>query len=192
MAEDLLRRRCQSAYPSDDKCVFASETMKGEQAYWHSGAFVDSNGNGLVLNPAAFGIPSIQPGQQGVPTCGVSTAGFPSAISKRLASPQVNATSSVRPSRSALTSPSSRSRRLQSAYQLAIPSMSITSPKHVQLGNLQVPYDSTKTNADNLSDQYQALSQGNNQGLGQVTNTIGGPRNIQMSTNRPHPLWQNV
>ncbi len=34
MAEDLLRWRRQSAYPSDDDYVFASETMRGKQPYW--------------------------------------------------------------------------------------------------------------------------------------------------------------
>ena len=34
MAEDLLRRRRQSAYTSDDDYVFASETIRGKQPYW--------------------------------------------------------------------------------------------------------------------------------------------------------------
>jgi len=34
MAEDLLRWRRQSAYPSDDDYVFASETMRAKQPYW--------------------------------------------------------------------------------------------------------------------------------------------------------------
>jgi len=34
MAEDLLRWRRQSAYPSDDDYLFASETMRGKQPYW--------------------------------------------------------------------------------------------------------------------------------------------------------------
>jgi integrase len=34
MAEDLQRWRRQSAYPSEDDFIFASETMKGKQPYW--------------------------------------------------------------------------------------------------------------------------------------------------------------
>jgi site-specific recombinase XerD len=34
MAEDLLRRRRQSAHTSDDDYVFARETMRGKRPYW--------------------------------------------------------------------------------------------------------------------------------------------------------------
>lgn len=34
MAEDLQRWRRQSAYPSDDDYIFASETMRGKQPFW--------------------------------------------------------------------------------------------------------------------------------------------------------------
>ena len=42
----------------------------------HSGAFFASNGQ-AALNPSAFAIPFVAPGQNGVPACGVSTAGAP-------------------------------------------------------------------------------------------------------------------
>jgi len=48
-------------------------------------------------------------------------------------------------------------------------------------GNTNPAYDSTMSSAANIATQYSLLSLSNNQGLGQVTNTIGGPRNIQMS-----------
>lgn len=48
-------------------------------------------------------------------------------------------------------------------------------------GNTNPAYDSTMSTNANIASQYSLLSLSNNQGLGQVTNAIGGPRNIQMS-----------
>ena len=42
----------------------------------HSGAFYAANQQG-ALNPDSFAIPFVSPGQNGVPACGVSTAGVP-------------------------------------------------------------------------------------------------------------------
>lgn len=44
----------------------------------HSGAFKDASGNAIpALNPAAFQVPFVNPGQNGTPPCGVSTVGNP-------------------------------------------------------------------------------------------------------------------
>jgi hypothetical protein len=158
----------------------------------HSGAFVDSNGNGLALNPAAFGIPSIQPGQQGVPNCGVSTAGAPvcDIYETGFTTGQRNIFRQVFQKRAdiSLIKITKITERISARYTFDVYNLTNTSSFDIPgnsiglgFGNLQVPYDSTQTNAVNLSNQYQPLSQSNNQGLGQVTNTIGGPRNIQMS-----------
>jgi hypothetical protein len=85
---------------------------------------------GSPLTPQPSASRASSPAKRAFPPAASPPQELPSAISTRLASPQVNATSSVRPSRSELTSPSSRSRRLQSASQLAIPSTSTTSPTH--------------------------------------------------------------
>lgn len=51
--------------------------VKPHQAYTgHSGAFKDSGGNAIAaLDPSKFAVPFVNPGQNGVPGCGVSTAG---------------------------------------------------------------------------------------------------------------------
>jgi hypothetical protein len=158
----------------------------------HSGAFVDSSGNGLALNPAAFGIPLIQPGQQGVPNCGVSTAGAPvcDIFETGFTTGQRNIFRQAFQKRAdiSLIKNTKITERVSARYTFDVYNLTNSSSfdipgNSIGLGlfNFQVPYDPNQSTATNLLNQYQPLSQSNNQGLGQVTNTIGGPRNIQMS-----------
>ena len=59
---------------TDPIIPLAPNTRKGQALTGHSGAFYASNGQ-TALNPAAFAIPLVSPGQNGVPPCGVSTGG---------------------------------------------------------------------------------------------------------------------
>lgn len=159
----------------------------------HSGGFVDAaTGNGLALNPAAFGIPLIQPGQQGVPNCGFSTAGaavcdvtetgfttgqrniFRQSFQKRA---DMSLIKNIRITEHVHARYSFDVYNLTNTTSFDIPGNSIG----LGAGNYQVPYDPTLSTSDNVAAQYSPLTQTDNQGLGQVTNTIGGPRNVQMS-----------
>lgn len=162
----------------------------------HSGAFVttDSSGNatGLALNPAAFSIPLVQPGSNGVPACGVSTGGAPvcDIYETTFTSGQRNIFRQAFQKRAdiSLVKLTQLTERVSAKYTFDVYNLTNSSSfdipgNSVAIGlfNTQVPYDPTAGTATNLANQYSALSQSNYQGLGQVTNTIGGPRNIQMS-----------
>ncbi len=158
----------------------------------HSGGFVDAAGNGLALNPAAFGIPLIQPGQQGVPNCGLSTAGAQvcDIYETGFTTGQRNIFRQAFQKRAdiSLIKNTKINERISLHYSFDVYNLTNTTSfdipgNSIALGffNYAVPYDPTQSTAANLGNQYAPLTQSNNQGLGQVTNTIGGPRNIQMS-----------
>lgn len=159
----------------------------------HSGAFVDGNtGSGLALNPAAFGIPLLAPGTSGVPACGVSTTGAPvcDVTETGFTTGQRNIFRQSFQKRAdiSLIKDTTFGEKVRVRYTFDVFNLTNTSSFDIPnnaiglgFGNYSVPYDSTMSTAANVAQQYQPLDQANNQGLGQVTNTIGGPRNIQMS-----------
>ena len=158
----------------------------------HSGGFVDSNGNGLALNPAAFGIPLIAPGQSGVPTCGVSTAGAPvcDVTETGFTTGQRNIFRQAFQKRAdiSLIKDTHITERVRARYTFDIYNLTNTTSFDIPgnsiglgAGNSQVAYDPTLSTTQNVGAQYAPLTQANNQGLGQVVGAIGGPRNIQMS-----------
>jgi len=162
----------------------------------HSGAFVgsDSNGNatGLALDPTAFAVPLVAPGTSGVPACGLSTGGAPvcDVFETTFGMGQRNIFRQAFQKRAdiSLVKNTRISDRVNVKYTFDVYNLTNTSSFDIPgnsvgigSGNTNPAYDSTMSSAANIATQYSLLSLSNNQGLGQVTNTIGGPRNIQMS-----------
>lgn len=166
----------------------------------HSGAFVvgaggAANADNLYFKYNAFNISTLAPGTGGVPPCGVSTAGAPvcDLVETGFGTGNRNIFRQAFQKRAdiSLIKDTKITERVRARYTFDVYNLTNTSSFDIPgnaiglgFGNYQVAYDPTMTAAQNIAQQYSPFaSQGDalNQGLGQVTNTIGGPRNIQMS-----------
>jgi hypothetical protein len=165
----------------------------------HSGAFQDSGGNAIpALNASAFIIPFVNPGQNGVPSCGLSTAGNPVC--------DVFETTFGQPGQRNIFRQSFQKRadvsvvkafqvedRIALQYRLDlynvsntpsfdIPNNSISTAFNA---NFQNVYDPTLSTIQNRQTVYNIQNNGANvsaaSGLGVVQQAIGSPRLIQMS-----------
>ena len=156
----------------------------------HSGAFLDATGNSIpALNPAAFTVPLIAPGSQGVPNCGVSTAGVPvcDIFETGFATGQRNIFRQSFQKRAdiSLVKITRFTERLSAKYTFDVYNLTNTSSFDVP-GNTasvnsnyvnQPTYDPTLSSSANLANLYTLPAVG----IGQVSQIIGGPRNVQMS-----------
>ncbi len=162
----------------------------------HSGGFVgsdaDGNATGLALDPTAFAVPLVAPGTNGVPACGVSTAGAPvcDVFETTFSTGQRNIFRQAFQKRAdlSLVKNTRISDRVTVKYTFDVYNLTNSSSFDIPgnsvgigSGNTNPAYDSTISTSANIANQYSLLSTANNQGLGQVVNTIGSPRNIQMS-----------
>jgi hypothetical protein len=165
----------------------------------HSGAFLDGSGNPIpALNDAAFSIPFVQPGQKGVPACGVSTAGAPvcdvfetdfagdgqrnifrQSFQKRA---DISLVKNLQLTERFLLEYTFDAYNVTNTSSFDIPNNSIATGNG---GNFaQVTYDSTMSTIANQQTVYSLQNNGQvspGLGLGVVQQTIGSPRNIQMS-----------
>ncbi len=166
----------------------------------HSGAFVGDDPNNLQLvdlyfNPNVFNVATLAPGTNGVPACGKSTAGAPvcDVVETTFGSGNRNIFRQSFQKRAdiSLIKDTQFGERVRVRYTFDVYNLTNSSSFDIPgnsialgQGNAQVPYDPTQSAAANIGQQYKPLTtpaQAQAQGLGQVTNTIGGPRNIQMS-----------
>ena len=163
----------------------------------HSGGFVgtDTNGNatGLAFNPLAFAaVPLVAPGTNGVPACGLSTAGAPvcDVFETTFTTGQRNIFRQAFQKRAdiSLVKNTRITERVNVKYTFDVYNLTNTSSFDIPgnsvgigSGSTNPVYDFTMPTQANINNQYSLLSPSNTQGLGQVTNTIGSPRNIQMS-----------
>lgn len=166
----------------------------------HSGAFVGDDGNNLnvgdlYFNPNAFNVTTLAPGTNGVPGCGVSTAGAPACdlVETTFGSGNRNIFRQEFQKRAdiSLIKDTQVGERIRVRYTFDVYNLTNSSSfdlpgNSINLGqgNAQVAYDPGASNVTNIGRQYKPLTtpqEAQSQGLGQVTNTIGGPRNIQMS-----------
>ncbi len=163
----------------------------------HSGAFYPLNGQ-TALNPAAFQIPFVNPGDNGVPACGVSTAGVPVCdVFENSFGPsnqrnifrqdfQKRADISV-VKNAAITEGISARYTLDFFNVTNTPSFDIPNNSIGTLfnANPQLTYDPTKSTIQNRQSVYAVADNGVNvssqSNLGQVQNTIGSSRIVQMS-----------
>jgi hypothetical protein len=165
----------------------------------HSGAFLDGSGSAIpALNDAAFSIPFVQPGQKGVPACGVSTAGasvcdvfetdfagngqrniFRQSFQKRA---DISLVKNLAITERVHLKYTFDAYNVTNTSSFDIPNNSITTGNG---GNFaQVTYDATKSTIVNQQSVYSLQPNGQispGLGLGVVQQTIGSPRNIQMS-----------
>ncbi len=168
----------------------------------HSGAFVGQGGSGpaynlndLYFNYNAFNVSTLAPGTNGVPGCGVSSAGAPvcDVVETGFATGNRNIFRQAFQKRAdiSLIKDIHFTERVRARYTFDVFNLTNSSSFDIPgnsialgAGNAQVSYDPTLTTAANVSAQYQPLNSAaaaQNQGLGVVTNTIGSPRQIQMS-----------
>ena len=155
----------------------------------HSGAFAST---GPALNPLAFSVPLVAPGTNGVPGCGVSTAGAPvcdvfetgfTTGQRNIFRQQPQNSGNISIVKNTQVTERVSIKATLDIYNLTnttsfdIPGNSVG----IGSGNTNPVYDASMTTGADIGNQYSLLSPANNQGLGVVTNTIGSPRNIQMS-----------
>jgi hypothetical protein len=168
----------------------------------HSGAFQDSSGTPIpALNDSAFYVPFVQPGQKGVPPCGVSTAGAPvcdvfetdfagdgqrnvfrQSFQKRA---DISLVKTFPITERFLLKYTFDAYNVTNTSSFDIPNNSIgTGNGGNGFSYAQVMYDSTQSTIANQQGVYSILSNGQvspGLGLGVVQQTIGSPRQIQMS-----------
>jgi hypothetical protein len=165
----------------------------------HIGAFQDSTGNPIpALNASAFTIPFVDPGQNGTPPCGVSTAGAPVCdVFETTFGPggqrnifrqpfQKRADVSVVKSFQATDRFALQYRldlfNISNTPSFDVPNNSISTASNV---NFQNTYDPTLSTVKNRQNVFNIQDNGVNvsaaSGLGVVQQTIGSPRLIQMS-----------
>jgi hypothetical protein len=179
---------------------FTAKTAKTS----HSGAFPTQSSGGsftdLALNPAAFYVPLVAPGTSGVPACGSTTAGtknvcdvfettfgtgerniFRQSFQKRA---DISLVKETRLTDRISAKYTFDVFNLTNTPSFDIPGNSVGLGLGTGNGNTsfgQVSYDPTKSRSANIGSEYSPLTPASPQGLGQVTSSIGGPRNIQMS-----------
>ncbi len=167
-----------------------------------SGGFVGQGGNGpapnlndLYFNYNAFNVSTLAPGTNGVPSCGVSTAGAPvcDVVETGFAPGGRNIFRQAFQKRAdiSLIKDTRLTERVSARYTFDVYNLTNSSSFDIPgnniglgAGNSQVTYDPTMSTAKNIAQQYAPLGSAGDaysQGLGVVTNTIGGPRQIQMS-----------
>jgi hypothetical protein len=165
----------------------------------HSGAFQDSGGNAIAaLNASAFIIPFVNPGQNGVPDCGFSTAGNPVCDLFETGFGQAGQRNIFRQSFQKRADVSvvkafRMNDRIAMQYRLDlynisntpsfdIPNNAISTAFNANYQNVYAPTLSTIQNRQTV---YNIQNNGTNvstaSGLGVVQQTIGSPRLIQMS-----------
>ena len=173
---------------------------KPSQAYTgHSGAFQDSTGTPIpALNPNAFTIPFVNPGQNGVPDCGLSTAGFPvcdvfettfgGAGQRNIFRQAFQKRADV-----SVVKLFQLDDRLAVQYRLDLFNVSNTPSFDIPnnaistafAANPQIVYNPTSSVIANRQNVYHIQNNGTNvssaSNLGVVQQTIGSPRLIQMS-----------
>jgi hypothetical protein len=165
----------------------------------HSGAFLNGSGTAVpALNDAAFSIPFLQPGQKNVPACGVSTAGAPVCDvfeTDFAGNGQRNIFRQSFQKRAdiSLVKNLQLTERFQlkytfDAYNVTNTSSFDTPNNAISTGNggnfAQVTYDASKSTIANRQTVYSLQNNGQvspGLGLGVVQQTVGSPRNIQMS-----------
>ncbi len=156
----------------------------------HSGAYLNADGSAIpALNPAAFTVPLIAPGTNGVPTCGVSTAGAPvcDIFETGFSTGQRNIFREAFQKRAdvSLVKLTKFTERVSAKYTFDVYNVTNTSSFDIPGNtasvnsnyNAQPTYDATLTASQNVSNLYTLPAVG----IGQVSQIIGGPRNIQMS-----------
>ena len=163
----------------------------------HSGAFYASHGQ-AALNPSAFAIPFVAPGQNGVPACGLSTAGAPVCDVYETTFGQAGQRNIFRQAfqkRADVTLAKTFAlyERLSARYtfdvfnvtntpSFDIPNNSITTGYGT---NSQLTYNPALSTVGNQQTVYNIANNGVNvsgtSNLGAVQQTIGSPRIIQMS-----------
>ena len=173
---------------------------KPSQAYTgHSGAFQDATGTPIpALNPNAFTIPFVNPGQNGVPNCGLSTAGFPVCDVYETSfggSGQRNIFRQAFQKRAdvSVVKQFKLSERFGAQYRLDMFNISNTSSFDIPnnsistafAANPQIAYNPPQSIIGNPQNVYHIQNNGTNvssaSNLGVVQQTIGSPRLIQMS-----------
>ena len=163
----------------------------------HSGAFYSQNGQ-AALNPNAFAIPFVAPGQNGVPACGVSTAGAPVCDVFETSfgpSGQRNIFRQSFQKRADVTLAKTFAIREGLTAKYTFDAFNVTNTPSFDIPNNsistgfntgnQITYDSTQSTVANQQTVYNIQDNGVNvraaSGLGVVQQTIGSARIIQMS-----------
>jgi hypothetical protein len=163
----------------------------------HSGAFLDGGTAAPALNSAAFAIPFVAPGDQGVPACGVSTAGAPVCdVFENDFGPggQRNVFRQNFQKRADISFVKYLRVNERISLKYTFDMYNATNTPSFDVPNNSVSANSNYNNTPNydatqtVTANQQALYSINNnatiaagQGLGVVQQTIGSPRNIQMS-----------